>query len=214
MEIISMMKQSIIWLSKNKSVWKENFDSYDTLITRIHCESTAHDAIIRSKYSMIPSQSKIQKTIKYLEDNSFWRSNPFGIIAYDSDLPINHVTSELQKQKIKSLWPEQTKSTLLDVKEERSVSRNRVSKVKSNKKSNKTTSDLAAASKTESTSKTDNQTDNSDTVKEKTRNRKYAVVSTRGIHRKSSRRSTNSTPTIPKQKSLRTYAEAVRGANS
>jgi hypothetical protein len=77
------MKENLWWKSKSKSIWKDNPDLYDRAIFRIHSQATVFDAIIRSKNPRMPPREAIMKAVRYMEENSFWRSNPASLIQND-----------------------------------------------------------------------------------------------------------------------------------
>lgn len=105
MSTVTDMMERFCWKSKARSVWKEDPDLFDIAMARIHSEAAVFDAIIRSKNTAIPSLEKIARTVAFLEQNSFWRSNPFSLVAgTDEDPELARVLNRLQMQSVRDLW--------------------------------------------------------------------------------------------------------------
>ncbi|VDP93002.1 unnamed protein product [Echinostoma caproni] len=99
------MMERFCWKSKTRSVWKDQPDLLDDAMARIHSEAAVFDAIIRSKNTAVPSLEKITRTVQFLEQNSFWRSNPFSLVAGTEDDPaLAQATSRLQMKSVRDLW--------------------------------------------------------------------------------------------------------------
>ncbi|KAA0200420.1 hypothetical protein FBUS_11432 [Fasciolopsis buskii] len=105
MNTVVEMMERFCWKSKTRSVWKDQPDLLDDAMARIHSEAAVFDAIIRSKNTTVPSLEKITRTVKFLEQNSFWRSNPFSLVAGTEDDPVlAQATSRLQMKSVRDLW--------------------------------------------------------------------------------------------------------------
>ncbi|KAF8570385.1 hypothetical protein P879_01624 [Paragonimus westermani] len=105
MNTVAELVEKFCWKSKTRSVWKDEPDLLDDAIARIHSEAAVFDAIIRSKNTTVPSLEKISRTVKFLEQNSFWRSNPFSLVTGTGDDPaLARTTSLLQMKSVRDLW--------------------------------------------------------------------------------------------------------------
>ncbi|KAG5451977.1 hypothetical protein CSKR_112042 [Clonorchis sinensis] len=105
MSTVSELVENFCWKSKTRSVWKAEPDLLDNAMARIHSEAAVTDAILRSKNTTVPSLEKISKTVKFLEQNSFWRSNPFSLVSGAEDDPaVARATRRLQMKCIRDLW--------------------------------------------------------------------------------------------------------------
>ncbi|TGZ71682.1 hypothetical protein CRM22_002514 [Opisthorchis felineus] len=105
MSTVSELVENFCWKSKTRSVWKDEPDLLDNAMARIHSEAAVTDAILRSKNTTVPSLEKISKTVKFLEQNSFWRSNPFSLVSGAEDDPaVARATRRLQMKCIRDLW--------------------------------------------------------------------------------------------------------------
>ncbi|CAL8075141.1 unnamed protein product [Calicophoron daubneyi] len=114
MSTVSEMMEKFCWKSKTRSVWKNDPDLFDDAMARIHSEAAVFDAIIRSKNTTVPSLEKISRTVKFLEQNSFWRSNPFSLVSgTDDDPALARATSQLQMKSIRDLWGQKPNQKIL-----------------------------------------------------------------------------------------------------
>lgn len=105
MNTVAELVERFCWKSKTRSVWRDDPDLLDEAVAHIHSEAAVFDAIIRSKNTTVPTLEKISKTVKFLEQNNFWRSNPFSLVAgIDNDPALVNATSQLQTKKIRDLW--------------------------------------------------------------------------------------------------------------
>ncbi|THD23768.1 hypothetical protein D915_005362 [Fasciola hepatica] len=105
MNTVVEMMERFCWKSKTRSVWKDQPDLLDDAMARIHSEAAVFDAIIRSKNTTVPSLEKIARTVKFLEQNSFWRSNLLSLVTGTEDDPaLAQATSRLQMKSVRDLW--------------------------------------------------------------------------------------------------------------
>ncbi|BHF57550.1 hypothetical protein SprV_0100049200 [Sparganum proliferum] len=100
------MLEKFCWRSKIQSIWKNEPDLFDEAITHIHSEAAVFDAIIRSKNATLPSWEKITQTIQFLEQNTFWRSNPFSLLTNFDDPQLALIVKKLKIQDVKDIWKE------------------------------------------------------------------------------------------------------------
>ncbi|CAH8855081.1 unnamed protein product [Trichobilharzia szidati] len=114
MNTVDELMEIFCWKSKLRSVWKENPDLFDDAMARIHSEAAVFDAIIRSKNATVPPLEKIAKTVQFLKQNSFWRSNPFSLVTgTDDDPALIRATYQLQMKSIRDLWQNNNNDTKL-----------------------------------------------------------------------------------------------------
>ena len=71
--------------SKIEAIWRRNPAPYDDIIRRLHAEAAVFNAVYRCKNSTVPSYEKIIQTIKFLEENVFWRTNSLSMFANHKD---------------------------------------------------------------------------------------------------------------------------------
>lgn len=111
MNTVADLVERFCWKSKTRSVWRDDPDLLDEAVARIHSEAAVFDAIIRSKNTTVPSLEKISKTVKFLEQNSFWRSNPFSLVTgTENDPALVRTTSRLQTKWVRELWDQSSSS--------------------------------------------------------------------------------------------------------
>ncbi|CAH8581362.1 unnamed protein product [Schistosoma rodhaini] len=104
MSSIDILIEKFYWNSICKTIWKENFDDFDEIIDWIHSETVVMNAIIHSNNEIIPSYEKIIKTINFLKQNNFWRSNPFSLLIHNNNETIIKENNQLYIRNIKNLW--------------------------------------------------------------------------------------------------------------
>lgn len=98
------MLEKFCWNSKIQSIWKSKPDLFDNTITHIHSEAAVFDAIIHSKNAHLPSFENIAQTIYFLEQNTFWRTNPFSLFTNSNDPHLAKAVKKLQMQTIRDIW--------------------------------------------------------------------------------------------------------------
>ncbi|VDN96830.1 unnamed protein product [Rodentolepis nana] len=70
----------------------------------MHSEAAVFNAVYRCKNSSVPTEEKIHQTIKFLEENEFWRTNSLSLFANHKDPGVVRVVKILQKQEVRDIW--------------------------------------------------------------------------------------------------------------
>ena len=96
--------EAFCWKSKIQTIWKSKPEPHDDFLKRLHAEAAVFNAVYRCKNSTVPSYEKITQTIKFLEENDFWRTNSLSLFAGSSYQGVIRTVKKLQSQSIRDLW--------------------------------------------------------------------------------------------------------------
>ncbi|KAM3171252.1 hypothetical protein ACTXT7_016991 [Hymenolepis weldensis] len=96
--------EAFCWRCKIHEIWKPNPSSSDDILRRMHSEAAVFNAVYRCKNSTVPTEEKINQTIKFLEENEFWRTNSLSLFANHKDPGVIRVVKILQKQEVRDIW--------------------------------------------------------------------------------------------------------------
>ncbi|VDL63514.1 unnamed protein product [Hymenolepis diminuta] len=96
--------EAFCWRCKIHEIWKPNPSSSDDILRRMHSEAAVFNAVYRCKNSTVPTEEKINQTIKFLEENEFWRTNSLSLFSNHKDPGVIRVAKILQKQEVRDIW--------------------------------------------------------------------------------------------------------------
>lgn len=102
--------EAFCWRCKIQAIWEHKPGPFNDILHRLHAEAAVFNAVYRCKNSTVPTAEKINQTIKFLEENDFWRRNSLSLFASYKDPYILRTVKILQTQEVRDIWNEKETS--------------------------------------------------------------------------------------------------------